>query len=195
MSGQPGTGRHEPDQAARRAVLTREKQHRTAAPGSPRQGFDPTPKAGVAGSNPAGGTTKVQVGTLKVFRGASLEGLQVRNGNALGALKCTIFTLRNSHFGHSLTIWQPIRVLAAGDAAHLGEFRPGTSRYDGVSVQTRDRRFPDPAPNGAVAMAESLPRHGGGTVPESHRVPRPAVACRPDTSQNNARPRQAPAVR
>jgi hypothetical protein len=32
------------------------KQHHAATSSTPRQGFDPTPKAGVAGSNPAGGT-------------------------------------------------------------------------------------------------------------------------------------------
>lgn len=34
------------------------------------------------GSNPAGGTTKLQVSTLKTFQATPLEGLRACNGNA-----------------------------------------------------------------------------------------------------------------
>ncbi len=68
---------------------------------------------------------------------------------------------------------------------------PRTSRCDGVSLLTRDQRFSGlPTPMGRWPWTESLPLHSGGTVPESHRLPRSAVACRTEASQNRPRPRQ-----
>jgi hypothetical protein len=57
VSGPSNTGRHKQDRALSGRDADQEKQRQIATSSTPRQGFDPTPKAGVAGSNPAGGTT------------------------------------------------------------------------------------------------------------------------------------------